>query len=117
MVLISMLALLAHSLLECQVRQSELQMTTRCIIQKLESLDVIETFCWDGSRSRRIVPVVEKARSIGLAAAEWSVAVLLAMEGNGKPWIKSLVQSLLLDFNSQAVRPHNKGCCYLISQY
>jgi hypothetical protein len=117
MVLISMLALLAYSLLERQVRQGELQMTTRCIIQKLESLDVIETLCWDGSRSRRIVPVVEKARSIGLAAPEWSVAVLLAMEGNGKPWTKSLVQSLLLDLNSQAVRTENKGSCHLVSQY
>jgi hypothetical protein len=57
MLLINMLALLAYSLLERQVRQNGLQMTTRRIIQKLESLDVIETHCWDGSRLCRLVPV------------------------------------------------------------
>ena len=45
MLLINMLALLAYSLLERQVRQGGLQMATRRIIEKLESLDVIETFC------------------------------------------------------------------------
>ena len=48
MLLINMLALLAYSLLERQVRQGGLQMTTRRIIHKLQSLDVIETCCWDG---------------------------------------------------------------------
>jgi len=60
MLLINMLALLAYSLLERQVRQSGLQITTRRIIEKLESLDVIETLCWDGSRLHRIVPVDEE---------------------------------------------------------
>jgi hypothetical protein len=32
-------------------------MTTRRIIEKLESLEVIETLCWDGSRLHRIAPV------------------------------------------------------------
>jgi hypothetical protein len=45
---INMLALLAYSLLERQVRQGRLQVTTRRIIERLESLDVIETACWDG---------------------------------------------------------------------
>ena len=57
MLLINMLALLAYSLLERQARQNGLQMTTRRIIQKLETLDVIETQCWDGSRLCRLVPV------------------------------------------------------------
>jgi len=57
MLLINMLALLTYSLLERQARQNGLQMTTRRIIQKLESLDIIETRCWDGSRLLRIVPV------------------------------------------------------------
>ena len=57
MLLINMLALLVYSLLERQVRQDGLHMTTRRIIQKLESLDVIETQCWDGSRLYRLVPV------------------------------------------------------------
>ncbi len=57
MLLINMLALLVYSLLERQVRQGGLHMTTRRIIQQLESLDVIETRCWDGSRLYRLVPV------------------------------------------------------------
>lgn len=57
MLLINMLALLAYSLVERQVRQNGLQMTTRRIIEKLESLDFIETLCWDGSRLYRVAPV------------------------------------------------------------
>jgi len=57
MLLINMLALLAYSLLERQVRHNGLQMTTRRIIDKLQSLDVIETVCWDGSHLLRLVPV------------------------------------------------------------
>jgi transposase len=57
MLLINMLALLVYSLLERQVRQKGLQMTTRRIVQTLESLDVIETQCWDGSCLYRLVPV------------------------------------------------------------
>ncbi len=57
MLLINMLALLVYSLLERQARQGGVHMTTRRIIEKLESLDVIETLCWDGSRLHRIVPV------------------------------------------------------------
>jgi hypothetical protein len=57
MLLINMLALLAYSLVERQVRQNGLQMTTRRVIGKLESLDLIETLCWDGSQLYRVVPV------------------------------------------------------------
>jgi len=64
MLLINMLALLAYSLLERQVRQGGLQMTTRRIIEKLESLDVIETLCWDGSRLLRLVPVDEEQAAL-----------------------------------------------------
>jgi transposase len=64
MLLINMLALLAYSLLERQVRQGGLQMTTRRIIEKLESLDVIETLCWDGSRLHRLVPVDEEQAAL-----------------------------------------------------
>jgi transposase len=64
MLLINMLALLVYSLLERQVRQGGLQMTTRRIIEKLESLDVIETLCRDGSRLHRIVPVDEEQAAL-----------------------------------------------------
>jgi transposase len=64
MLLINMLALLVYSLLERQAHQRGLQMTTRRIIQKLESLDVIETRCWDGSRLYRLVPVDEEQAAL-----------------------------------------------------
>ena len=64
MLLINMLALLVYSLLERQVRQGGLQMTTRRIIEKLESLDVIETLCWDHSRLHRLVPMDEEQAAL-----------------------------------------------------
>jgi transposase len=64
MLLINMLALLTYSLLERQVRRGGLQMTTRRIIEKLHSLDVVETFCWDGSRLLRLVPVDEEQAAL-----------------------------------------------------
>jgi hypothetical protein len=67
MLLINMLALLAYSLLERQARQNGLHITTRRIIQKLESLDVIETHCWDGSRLCRLVPIDEEQAALLVA--------------------------------------------------
>jgi transposase len=64
MLLINMLALLAYSLLERQARQNGLQMTARRIIAKLQSLDVVETFCWDGSYLIRLVPIDEEQAAI-----------------------------------------------------
>jgi transposase len=64
MLLINMLALLTYSLLERQVRQNGLQMTTRRIIEKLETLDVIETRCWDGSCLHRVVPIDEEQAAL-----------------------------------------------------
>jgi transposase len=64
MLLINMLALLAYSLLERQVRQGGLQITTRHIIHTLQSLDVIETWCWDGSRLHRLVPVDDEQAAL-----------------------------------------------------
>jgi transposase len=64
MLLINMLALLTYSLLERQARQSGLQVTTRRIIETLDSLDVIETSCWDGSLLYRIVPIDEEQAAL-----------------------------------------------------
>jgi hypothetical protein len=64
MLLINMLALLAYSLLERQARQNGLQMTTRRIIAKLQSLDAVETVCWDGSRLIRLVPIDQEQAAI-----------------------------------------------------
>jgi transposase len=69
MLLINMLALLTYSLLERQVRQSGLHMTTRRIIQKLETLDVIVTWCWDGSCLFRLTSADEEQTALLLALA------------------------------------------------
>jgi len=60
MLLLNMLALLAYSVLERQARQGGLQMTTRRIIEKLQSVSVVETLCWDGSHLLRLTPVDEE---------------------------------------------------------
>jgi len=64
MLLVNMLALLAYSLLERQARQNGLEMTTRRIIAKLQSLDAVETVCWDGSHLIRLVPIDEEQAAI-----------------------------------------------------
>jgi hypothetical protein len=57
MLLLNMLALLAYSLLERQVRQQGLQLTTRQLIKRLQPLTLIETHCHDGSCLRRLTPL------------------------------------------------------------
>jgi hypothetical protein len=57
MLLLNMIALLAYSLLERQVRQQGLQLTTRQIIKRLETLTLIETHGHDGSCLRRLTPL------------------------------------------------------------
>jgi transposase len=69
MLCLNMVALLAYSLLERQVRQAGLAFTTRQIIKRLETLTVIETHCHDGSCLRRLTPVEpEIARILPLVA-------------------------------------------------
>jgi hypothetical protein len=57
MLMLNMLALLAYSLLERQLRQQGLQLTTRQLIKRLEPLALIETHCHDGSYLRRLTTV------------------------------------------------------------
>jgi len=57
MLFVNMLALLAYTVLQRQVRQQGLQITTRRLIQRLEPLTLIETHCWDGSTLRRLAQV------------------------------------------------------------
>jgi transposase len=57
MLLINMLALLAYSLLERQIRQQGLQLTTRKLIRQMQDLTVIETRFIDGSCMRRLTPI------------------------------------------------------------
>lgn len=54
MLFLNMVALLVYNLLQRQIRNQGLQITTRHLIQRLDSLTVIETHCWDGSSLRRL---------------------------------------------------------------
>lgn len=64
MLLINMLALLTYSLLERQMRQHGLPLTTRRLIEQLEDLTVIETHCRDGSVLQRLTPVSAEQRQL-----------------------------------------------------
>lgn len=64
MLLLNMLALLAYTLLERQLRQQGLQLTTRQLLKRLEHLTLIETHCHDGSRLRRLTPLDPAVSSI-----------------------------------------------------
>jgi transposase len=57
MLLLNMVALLAYSLLERQLRQQGLPLTTRQLIKRLEPLSLIETHCHDRSCVRRLTPL------------------------------------------------------------
>jgi transposase len=57
MLLLNMIALLAYSLLERQLRQQGLQLTTRQLIRRLQDLSLIETRFIDGSCMRRLTPL------------------------------------------------------------
>ena len=81
MLLVNMLALLAYSLLERQVRQNGLQITTRQIIAKLQSLDVVVTRCWDGSQLYRLVPMDEEQAAL----LQVLVDVLADLSAPGRP--------------------------------
>lgn len=56
MLFLNMIALLAYTLLQRQMQQRGIQLTTRRLIQRLEPLTIIETTCWDGSSLRRLTP-------------------------------------------------------------
>jgi hypothetical protein len=60
MLLLNMLALLAYTILERQTRQSGLALTTRRLIEQLDSLNVIETLAVDGSRFYRLTGVSQE---------------------------------------------------------
>jgi len=64
MLLINLLALLVYNLLERELRQRGLPLTTRRLIEQLENLTVIETQCWDGSVVCRLTPVSDEQRQL-----------------------------------------------------
>lgn len=67
-----MVALLVYNLLQRQIRNQGLPMTTRSLIQRLDSLTVIEIRCIDGSSLRRLTAIDPQ-----LAAILQTVAVAL----------------------------------------
>ena len=64
LLLVNMLALLAYSLLERQVQQAGLHVTTRRIVEQLEGATVIETHCRDGSILRRLTPLTAEQEAL-----------------------------------------------------
>jgi hypothetical protein len=60
MLMLNMLALLTYTILERQVRQSGLALTARHIIDKLDSLALIETEAVDGSTYYRLTPLSQE---------------------------------------------------------
>ncbi len=64
MLLLHMLALLTYTVLERQLRQGGLQLTTRRLIQLLESLTLIETHCRDGSMLLRLTPLAPEQQHL-----------------------------------------------------
>lgn len=60
MLLVNMQALLAYSLLERQACHQGPTLATRRIIARLQTLEVVETVCWDGSALLQLVPVDEE---------------------------------------------------------
>lgn len=79
--LLNMLALLVYSLLEHQVHQNGLSMSARRILAKLESLQVIETYCCDGSRLLRLTPMDDEQAALLHILAD----VLVQLHGTKEP--------------------------------
>jgi hypothetical protein len=67
--------LLAYNLLEREMRQHGLPLTTRRLIQQLEDLTLIETQCWDGSVLQRLTPVSQEQHQL-IACLSHLVAAL-----------------------------------------
>jgi hypothetical protein len=70
LLLVNMIALLAYSLLERQMRQSGLNLTTRRLIEKLDNLHLIETYYLDGSCGRRLSPIAPEQMVLWETLAE-----------------------------------------------
>ena len=87
MLLLNMLALLVYSLLEHQVHQCGWSMTARHILAKLESLQVIETYCCDGSRLLRLAPVNDEQAALLHILAD----ALLQLRIPKQPCVNSLL--------------------------
>jgi transposase len=103
MLLINMLALLAYNLLEREMRQHGLPLTTRRLIEQLEDLSVIETQCWDGSVLQRLTPVSQEQRQLITFLSQLVAALRLpcrqpALASSTEPLVLPVRPMLLLDW-------------------
>jgi len=94
MLLLNMLALLTYTILERQLRHGGLQLTTRRLIQQLESLCVIETHCWDGSVLLQLTPLSREQQQLVRCLADIvplrrtaRISQLIPDPTHGPPWL------------------------------
>jgi len=95
LVLISLMALLVYTVLERQTRSHGLALTTRRLIEQLESLAVIETHCWDGSSLCRLTPVNAEQTKL-LEVLSTIIAEIVVPRLTTGPWTGSIPQSVAL---------------------
>lgn len=96
MMLIHMLALLVYRVLEREARQHGLPLTTQRIIARLQSLDVIVTECWDGSRLYRLTALDAEQQMLMTVLAQ-VIADLLLPRGLPLPLTVGLARPLVVD--------------------
>jgi hypothetical protein len=98
-----MIALLAYSLLERQMHQSGLNLTTRRLIEKLANLSLIETYYLDGSWGRRLSPLTPEQVVLWETLAE--VVTNLGLIKSGQPGLpaEKAVRLALLEPSSTGV--------------
>ncbi|MEA3457587.1 MAG: IS1634 family transposase [Candidatus Thermoplasmatota archaeon] len=70
MMMLNMIALLAYSLLERQMREQGLNLTTRKLLERLRNLTVIETHYLDDSVTRHLTPLTPEIQTILPLVAE-----------------------------------------------
>jgi transposase len=96
LLLVNMIALLAYSLLERQMHQSGLKLTTRRLIEKLDNLHLIETYYLDGSCGRRLSPIAPEQMVLWETLAEVVTDLgLIKWEQPGLPATKAIRLALL----------------------
>lgn len=64
MIMLNMIALLAYSLLERQMREQGLKFTTRQLLKRLRNLTMIETYYLDGSVTLHLTPLTPEIQTI-----------------------------------------------------
>lgn len=95
MLLITMLALLTYTILERKVRQAGLALTSRRLMEQLETLTLIETLCPDGSHCARLTRLnPEQAELLeSLRFLFPSSSCLLPTTGSPDPLLRRSVSS------------------------